>query len=112
MPMVPMFWTAALAFSIRLQKKFHVPKIIVTIHRTQKSETALEGGAGFFRDPRVTIIYYFSNPTKSNAAKRRFAALSSFVLVCEWFLYVFVMIFNGFGRFLSIQGTKAKVRLR
>ena len=30
-PMVPMFWTAALAFSIRLQKKFHVPKIIVTI---------------------------------------------------------------------------------
>ena len=75
------------------------------IHRTQKSETALEGGAGFFRDPRVTIIYYFSNPTKSNAAKRRIAALSSFLLVCEWFLYVFVMIFNGFGQFLSIQGT-------
>ena len=103
--MVPMFWTAALAFSIRLQKIFHVPKIIVTIHRTQKSDAALEGGVGFFRDPRVTIIYYFSNPTKSNAAKRRIAALSSFLLVWEWFLYVFVMIFNGFGRFLSIQGT-------
>ena len=30
-PLVPMFWTAALAFILRLKKIFHVPKIIVTI---------------------------------------------------------------------------------
>ena len=55
-PMVPMFWTAALAFSIRLQKKFHVPKIIVTIHRTQKSEAALEEARAFLETRELLLF--------------------------------------------------------